>query len=131
MRVVIADDNLLVRKGIAALTKSIIFVVITGIITAVLGISIASTGVPATVGYRAVFTDVTGLTVGEQIEALRQIAGEKAVSLIRREPDPTIARIVAGWPRNLDPARALALGFRADASFSSIIKVYIEDELTG
>jgi nucleoside-diphosphate-sugar epimerase len=70
------------------------------------------------------------VTVGEQIEALRQIAGEKAVSLIRRQPDETIARIVAGWPRNLDPARALALGFRADASFSSIIKAYIEDELT-
>jgi phospholipid/cholesterol/gamma-HCH transport system substrate-binding protein len=57
------------RKGIAApLTKSIIFVVITGIITAVLGISIASTGVPATAGYRAVFTDVTGLTVGSDVD---------------------------------------------------------------
>jgi len=57
------------RKGIGApLTKSIIFVVITGIITAVLGISIASTGVPATVGYQAVFTDVTGLTVGSDVD---------------------------------------------------------------
>ena len=57
------------RKGIAApLTKSFIFVVITGIITAVLGISIASTGVPATVGYQAVFTDVTGLTVGSDVD---------------------------------------------------------------
>src|SRR5271157_3060017 len=69
------------------------------------------------------------VTVGEQIEALREIAGEKAVKLIRPQPDETIARIVAGWPRNLDPARARELGFRADANFSSIIHTYIEDEL--
>src|SRR5208282_4584577 len=70
-------------------------------------------------------------TVGEQIEALRQAAGEKAVKLIRRKRDETIARIVAGWPRNLDPARARELGFHADATFSAIIKAYIEDELNG
>ncbi len=71
------------------------------------------------------------VTVGEQIEALREVAGEKAVKLIRRQPDETIARIVAGWPRNLDPARARELGFRADATFSAIIKAYIEDDLNG
>src|SRR5205823_4925419 len=37
-------------------------------------------------------------TVGEQIEALRRAAGEKAVKLIRHEPDAVIARIVEGWP---------------------------------
>jgi nucleoside-diphosphate-sugar epimerase len=67
-------------------------------------------------------------TVGEQIEALRQVAGEKAVKLIRREPDATIAKIVAGWARTLDPARATALGFRADADFSAIIRAYLEDD---
>src|SRR5271157_5660565 len=69
------------------------------------------------------------VTVGEQIEALSAIAGDKTVSLIRREPDETIARIVAGWARDFDPARAKSLGFRADANFSSIIHTYIEDEL--
>ena len=67
-------------------------------------------------------------TVGEQIEALRKIAGEKAVSLIRRERDETIARIVAGWPRAFNPERALSLGFRADADFSTIIRTYLEDD---
>jgi D-erythronate 2-dehydrogenase len=71
------------------------------------------------------------VTVGEQIEALRAIAGEKTVALIRREPDETIAKIVAGWPRNFDPARAKSLGFKADADFSAIIKAHIEDELNG
>ena len=68
-------------------------------------------------------------TVGEQIAALRKVAGEKAVRLIRREPDPTIMRIVEGWPRNFDPKRALALGFRADSSFEEIIRIHVEDEL--
>ena len=70
-------------------------------------------------------------TVGEQIAALRRVAGDRAASLIRRVPDPTVAAIVAGWPRNFDPRRALALGFRAETSFDEIIRVHIEDELGG
>jgi D-erythronate 2-dehydrogenase len=70
-------------------------------------------------------------TVGEQIEALRKVAGEKAAKLIRREPDATIMRIVEGWPRNFDASRAAGLGFRADASFEEIIRAHIEDELQG
>jgi len=67
-------------------------------------------------------------TVGEQIDALRRVAGEKAAKLIRRQPDATIMRIVAGWPRNFDTKRALALGFRADSSFEEIIRIHLEDE---
>nr|WP_325249073.1 D-erythronate dehydrogenase [Amylibacter sp.] len=67
-------------------------------------------------------------TVAEQIEALRAIAGDDAVALIRRVPDATIASIVAGWPRDFDTARALEMGFRAENSFEEIIKIYLEDE---
>ena len=70
-------------------------------------------------------------TVGEQIESLRRVAGEKAVKLIRREPDEAIARIVEGWPRNFDARRALELGFQAETSFDDIIRIHIEDELEG
>jgi nucleoside-diphosphate-sugar epimerase len=70
-------------------------------------------------------------TVGEQIEALRRVAGEKVVSLIRREPDETIVQIVDGWPRNFDARRALDLGFQAETSFDDIIRIHIEDELEG
>ncbi len=70
-------------------------------------------------------------TVGEQIAALRAVAGERAVALIRREPDPAIAAIVAGWPRDFAPERALALGFCAETSFEEIIRIHIEDELGG
>jgi nucleoside-diphosphate-sugar epimerase len=70
-------------------------------------------------------------TVAEQIEALRRVAGDDAVRHIRHEPDETIARIVAGWPRAFDARLALALGFRADADFDEIVRVHIEDELGG
>ena len=70
-------------------------------------------------------------TVGEEIEALRRIAGEKAVKLIRHEPDETIAKMVAGWPQNFDASRAVSLGFEAESSFDEIIRAHVEDELGG
>ncbi|MDQ0471115.1 D-erythronate dehydrogenase [Labrys wisconsinensis] len=71
------------------------------------------------------------VTVGEMIAALGRVAGPKAVSLIRREPDPVIVKIVAGWPRNFDPERALSLGFKAEPDMDTIIRAHIEDELGG
>ncbi|MGM4914067.1 D-erythronate dehydrogenase [Rhizobium sp. 768_B6_N1_8] len=69
--------------------------------------------------------------VSEEIEALRRIAGDRAVALIKRETDPVIERIVAGWPTQFDAQRASALGFKAEASFDEILQVHIEDELGG
>jgi len=69
------------------------------------------------------------VTVAEQIEALRQVAGDAAVALIREEPDETIRSIVAGWPRKFDPKRALDLGFEPDANFEEIIRIYQQDEM--
>ena len=71
------------------------------------------------------------VTVGEQVEALRRIAGEKVVARIKRQPDEAIIRIVAGWPRNFNAARATALGFKSETSFDDIIRAHIEDELGG
>ena len=68
-------------------------------------------------------------TVGEQIEALRAVAGDAAVALICRVPDPAVLNIISGWPRDFDTARALSLGFRAENTFGEIIAVYLEDEL--
>ena len=80
---------------------------------------------------RALTMPGLAVTVGEQIEALRKVAGDKVAARIRRQPDPFIEQIVAGWPRNFAPKRALALGFKADASFADIIRHHIEDELDG
>lgn len=70
-------------------------------------------------------------TVGEQIEALRRVAGNKAVNLIRRVPDEMIMRMCAGWAPGFEASRALALGFTSERSFDEIIRIHIEDELGG
>jgi D-erythronate 2-dehydrogenase len=80
---------------------------------------------------RALSMPGLAVTVGEQIAALRKVAGDKVVARIRRQPDPFIEGIVAGWPRNFAPKRALELGFKPDASFEDIIRIHVEDELGG
>ena len=72
-----------------------------------------------------------GVTVGEQIEALRKIGGDKAVALIREAPDATIAKIVSGWATRFNAKRSRDLGFRAETNFEEIIKVYVDEELDG
>jgi D-erythronate 2-dehydrogenase len=67
-------------------------------------------------------------TVAEQIEALRAVAGQRAVDLIHRHPDPAIAGIVSTWPQDFDTARADALGFTAEDTFDQIIAVHLQDE---
>jgi nucleoside-diphosphate-sugar epimerase len=71
------------------------------------------------------------VTVGEQIAALRRVAGDRVAGLIRREPDETIMGIVRGWAEGFVPTRAEALGFKAERSFDEIIRVYVEEELGG
>jgi phospholipid/cholesterol/gamma-HCH transport system substrate-binding protein len=57
------------RRSIASpLVKSLIFILVTVTITVVLGISIARSGVSANESYHAVFADVTGLTVGDDVD---------------------------------------------------------------
>jgi nucleoside-diphosphate-sugar epimerase len=70
-------------------------------------------------------------TVDEEIAALRRVAGDQAVALIRDEPDEMIARLVGSWPQAFDARRAAALGFVAETDFDEIVRVYVEDELDG
>jgi len=72
------------------------------------------------------------VSVGEQIASLRRVAGDRVAGRIRHERDPLIARIVEGWPRNFDAARAGSLGFKLiERDFDDIIRFHIEDELAG
>jgi nucleoside-diphosphate-sugar epimerase len=71
-------------------------------------------------------------TVGEQIAALKRVAGDKVAARIKREPDPFIMGIVEGWPRNFEAKRARQLGFTTEEkTFDDIIRIHIEDELGG
>ena len=70
-------------------------------------------------------------TVGEQIDALRRVAGDKVAARIRRAPDELVQRIVSGWAERTDAKRARDLGFKAEAAFDDIVRAHIEDELGG
>jgi nucleoside-diphosphate-sugar epimerase len=71
-------------------------------------------------------------TVGEQIAALKRVAGERVAARIKRVPDPFIISIVDGWPRNFEAQRSRQLGFAtAENTFDDIIRIHIEDELGG
>jgi nucleoside-diphosphate-sugar epimerase len=71
-------------------------------------------------------------TVGEQIAALKRVAGDKVAARIKREPDKFIMGIVDGWPRNFDAKRAVKLGFTTEEkTFDDIIRIHIDDELSG
>ncbi|MGW2178226.1 MCE family protein [Streptomyces sp. NPDC001732] len=62
------------RRSLAGpLVKSIVFILVTVLATTVLALSIANTGVGETTTYKARFTDVTGLIVGDSV----RIAGVK------------------------------------------------------
>jgi len=84
----------------------------------------------ATIGPRRNITmPGVGVSVAEQIESLRRIAGADAVKLIKEVPDETVWKIVQNWPTRFDAKRAKALGFVAEANFDEIIHAYIEDEM--
>jgi nucleoside-diphosphate-sugar epimerase len=71
------------------------------------------------------------VTVGEQMEALRRIAGDDVAALVREEPDDAVWAIVRNWPTRFEARRARELGFEAETSFDEIIRVYIDEELGG
>ncbi|MES2537844.1 MAG: D-erythronate dehydrogenase [Pseudomonadota bacterium] len=70
------------------------------------------------------------VSVGEMVAALEKVAGPEPVSHISFAPDPAIERIVRSWPGAWDVTRAQALGLSADADFGTMIRDYIEDELS-
>jgi nucleoside-diphosphate-sugar epimerase len=70
-------------------------------------------------------------TVAEQIAALRRIAGDRVAARIRREHDPLVARIVAGWPQRIEARRARELGFAAERSFDEIVRIHIDEDRGG
>jgi phospholipid/cholesterol/gamma-HCH transport system substrate-binding protein len=74
------------RKSMAGpVIKSVIFIAVTVTVTAVLAVSIAHTGVSATVPYKAVFTDVTGLAVGDDVDIAGVRVGDvTSISVYRR-----------------------------------------------
>ena len=66
--------------------------------------------------------------VGDMIDTLRRIAGDKVANLIEIRPDTRIEALVLSWPACFRNDRALGMGFSADKDVESIIRAYIDDE---
>ena len=62
------------------------------------------------------------VTVGEMVEALREVGGEDAVSRLSFTRDESIERIVTGWPQAAHSERAARLGFAADKPFIEAVR---------
>ncbi|NVO28605.1 SDR family oxidoreductase [Donghicola sp. C2-DW-16] len=67
-------------------------------------------------------------TIGQMIEAMRNVCGPEPEKLIRWEDQPEILAIVKGWRFDMRPQKALKLGLTADESFEENIRYYLEDD---
>ena len=76
---------------------------------------------------RAVGLPGISVTVGEMVESLRRVAGDRALGAVTLARDPEIEAIVATWPRWVSSERALALGLPQDEGLDSIVRAYLED----
>lgn len=66
-------------------------------------------------------------TVREMLDALRQVGGEEAVKLIKREkPTPEIRAMLDSWPVTFDVTKALSLGFKGDQNFVGAVEDFAE-----
>lgn len=62
-------------------------------------------------------------TVKEMLDALREVGGEDALKLVKREkPSPEIKAMLDSWPIRFDISKALNLGFVADQSFKGAVE---------
>jgi nucleoside-diphosphate-sugar epimerase len=65
------------------------------------------------------------LTVRQMIDAMGRVAGADTVARVRFVPDARIQGIVKTWPVRFRTERALAMGFKADPDFESIVRDHI------
>jgi nucleoside-diphosphate-sugar epimerase len=80
---------------------------------------------------RAVGLPSLTVTAGDMVDALKRVAGERALGAIRVDVDPFIVDICKGWAQDCDDTRALRLGLPVDASLDEIVRYYIADYLDG
>ena len=65
------------------------------------------------------------LSVREMIDAMGRVAGKAAVDRVKFVPDARIQGIVKTWPVRFRTERALAMGFKADDDFESIVRDHL------
>ncbi|KAL1297369.1 hypothetical protein AAFC00_004909 [Neodothiora populina] len=73
--------------------------------------------------------NLPGITanVAEMLNALREVGGDKAVALVKREKaSQEIKDMLESWPIRFDITKALSLGFKADSSFKQAVEDFAE-----
>jgi len=71
------------------------------------------------------------VSMAETVAAMARVAGAAAAARVSWRADEPIQAMVAGWPNRFHAARALAMGFEADASMDEVVQAFIEDDLGG
>ncbi|MDF2367168.1 D-erythronate dehydrogenase [Sneathiella sp.] len=69
------------------------------------------------------------ITAGEMAAAVERHKGNRQLGRIVWEPDPDIQKIVDGWPRATQSARAEKLGFQKDDNLDDMVRGFIEEDL--
>lgn len=65
--------------------------------------------------------------VGQMLQALREVGGEEAVALVKREKaSPEIKAMLDSWPLRFDISRALGLGFHPDQDFKGAVQDFAD-----
>jgi nucleoside-diphosphate-sugar epimerase len=67
------------------------------------------------------------VTMSQAMATLREVGGDAAVALVRRQPDAQVQKLVSTWAARFDTARATSMGFESDADFGQIVRAYVED----
>jgi hypothetical protein len=65
------------------------------------------------------------LTVREMIDAMGRVAGRETVDRVKFIPDARIQGIVKTWPVRFRTEQAIAMGFKADDDFDSIVRDHL------
>jgi nucleoside-diphosphate-sugar epimerase len=65
-------------------------------------------------------------SVDEIVAAIGRAGGAEAAARVSYAPDAKLQAQFGGWPRDFQAARALALGFGADASLDAIIRAHLD-----
>ena len=68
------------------------------------------------------------LTVREMIDAMGRVAGREVVDRVKFVPDARIQGIVKTWPVRFRTERALAMGFKPDNDFETIVRDHVDFE---
>jgi len=77
--------------------------------------------------HRAINLPGLTVTMREELAAMREAVGERALALVEARTDPAVVRLVRTWAARFDTARACAMGLEADRDFAEILRAYMED----